>query len=195
MKACPVYLTVDFECFQPNQWQSVGMILYDSSSGTIVHQLHAACARGLPTQDTLEFWRRHPAAFLFNQQAGRDTCLVTEEQRICDFVRMVKTDYPNFYLVTDNPEYDVGLLNSLLIRHDQSVMSRRGPTTYFQSICTWSSKKTLAMLGVPIVKRTVPGLSGPGVAHTPLYDCTQVLQSYLCTLQTITQLRRGLQKS
>jgi hypothetical protein len=189
------YLVIDFECIQPNEWQSVGIVLYERSkdghSGTILRQFNTACDRVCTSMipSTREFWRKHYNAFLYNVEEGKTRQVATEEAAICRFITTVKADYPNFYLLSDAPEYDIGLMNDILMRNGCPIMSHRSEKIYFQSICTWSSKKTLDMLGVTIKATDVVGLgqlSASGMlAHTPIFDCMRILNEYFCLLDTI----------
>jgi hypothetical protein len=195
MKHSSVYLVIDFECFQPNLWQSVGILLYDADNHCLVREFHTACERGGTKMSTAtrDFWRQHPCAFLWNCSAGKTKLARSEEIRICAFIEQAKADYPNFFLISDNPEYDVGMLNNILERNGHALMSRRNSRTYFQSICTWSSKRILDLLGIPIWEQDLlqlpPMPVDTDLAHTPLYDCRRVLNTYLCLLSTIAMVR------
>jgi hypothetical protein len=189
------YLVIDFECIQPNEWQSVGIVLYernvDGCGGTVLHQMHTACDRGMTTmtQSTREFWKKHHTAFLYNVERGKNRQVEQEEADICRFITTLKREYPSFHLLSDAPEYDIGLMNGILLRHGCPTMSHRSRKVYFQSICTWSSRKTLDMLGVSICSKDIVGLHTLAtvglLAHTPIFDCMRILNEYLCILDTI----------
>lgn len=187
------YLVIDFECMQPHQWQSVGVILYrmdTSGYGTLVRKFHTACNRNVEKMHgaTKKFWKRNKLAFAYNINIGamRDPCV--EEKRLCRFIEDVKKDFPRFFLISDNPSYDIGMMNALLLRHGFETMSNRAPGIYLQPICVWTFKRTLACLGmrtsmtdkVEIKKKT-----DIIVAHTPIYDCLCILNEYLCLLETM----------
>jgi hypothetical protein len=185
------YLVVDFECIQPNQWQSVAIVLYEPATGTILREFQTACDRSCTsmTPSTRDFWMRNADAFQYNIQQGMGRTAKDEEASIGRFVTRLKADYPNFYLISDAPEYDIGLINNILRRQGCPSMSHRSEKIYFQSICTWSSKKTLDLLGIPIHHRDHVGLDtlvAKGLlAHTPVFDCMRILNEYLCILATI----------
>lgn len=188
------YLVIDFECLQPNEWQSVGIVLYERSStgtGTILRQFHAACDRGCMsmTPSTRTFWNKHHEAFMYNVNYGKNNLVEVEEAAICMFIASVKRSYPRFYLISDAPEYDIGLMNNILGRHGYQSMSHRAKKVYFQSICSWSSKKTLDMLGIAIQSADVVGLKALVASgllpHTPIFDCMRIINEYLCILDTI----------
>ena len=188
------YLIVDFECTEPNQWQSVGIVLYErrGTRGRIVRTLHVACDRGdlLPSSASQAFWTRNRAAFDYNVKMGKGRSIETAETEICAFVSEIKGSFPHFFLLSDNPEYDVALLNSILTRHDLPVMSHRSETIYHQAICTWTSRRTLGLLGIKHQTTDLVGLGryqAQGIlAHTPLFDCMKILNDYLCTLDMVT---------
>lgn len=185
-----IYLVIDFECFQPNIWQSIGIVLYDRpndrSRGKVIRYLHLSCDREHTpmTPSTKRFWQKHEEAFMYNYNHGKGKCPLEQEKRICEFISEVKRTYPNFYLISDAPEYDVGIMNSILLRHGYDTMSHRNKTTYFQSICTWSTKKTLDLLAIPIIERRIVK-HNDGLMHTPISDCLHILNQYFCILETI----------
>jgi len=190
-----LYMVIDFECFQPNVWQSVGIILYSHTGGNggghLVKSFHTACDRGTHTRpsSTAEFWKRHPEAFVYNveQGAGRET--QAEEIRICQFIDSVKREFPLFYLISDVPEYDIGLMDDILLRNGSERMSHRNDHTYLRSVCTWSSRRMLKLLGVSVAHHVlvVPPTSTP--LHTPIVDCCRILNEYLCTLRAVGRQR------
>ena len=189
------YVIVDFECTEPNQWQSVGIVLYErrGTCGRIVRKLHVACDRGdtVSSSTSRVFWSRNKAAFDYNVRMGKGRSIEAAETDICAFVVDLKRAFPHFYLLSDNPEYDVALLNSILTRHDLSVMSHRSETIYHQAICTWSSRRTLGLLGLKHQTTDMVGLcryhERGMLAHTPLFDCMKILNDYLCTIDSIAQ--------
>jgi hypothetical protein len=192
------YLVIDFECLQPNEWQSVGIVLYEqatSGGGTLLRQFHTACNRGYAsmTPSTRKFWKKNSSAFLYNFRQGKNKNVATEETAICRFILALKQEYPHFHLISDAPEYDIALINGILGRQNSSCMSHRSKNVYFQTICTWSSKKTLDMLGIPIQSNDQVGLENLTamglLAHTPIYDCMRILNEYLCVLDTISRYR------
>jgi len=197
MKSTVVYVVIDFECFQPNLWQSIGILLYNADTHCLIREFHTACERVCPrlSTTTQDFWQKHPRAFLWNCAAGKGKVARVEEVRICTFIKEAKAEFPRFFLIGDNPEYDVGLLNTILARNGHTVISRRNANLYFQSICTWSSKRVLDRLGIPILDQELlhlPPMQGEtNLAHTPLYDCRKVLNAYLCLLATISAVRYG----
>jgi hypothetical protein len=192
------YLVIDFECMQPNEWQSVGIVLYESNSngGKIIRQYHTACDRGYDsmTSSTRQFWNKNHSAFMYNFDHGTNKLVKTEEAAICSFIVQLKRDYPNFHLISDAPEYDIALMNGILVRHGYPIMSHRTRKIYFQTICTWSSKKTLDMLGIPIESTDIVGLetliAGGLLPHTPVFDCMRILNEYLCVQNTISSYKK-----
>ena len=65
------YVVIDFECMQPNEWQSVGIVLYEGN--TIRRQFHTACERNYDTMtvSTKEFWNKNKKAFAYNLYFGK----------------------------------------------------------------------------------------------------------------------------
>ena len=191
------YLVIDFECLQPNEWQSVGIVLYEKGpdGGKIIRQLHTACDRGYNsmTPSTRIFWNKNYSAFLYNFKSGINRRVKDEEVAICNFIVELKREYPSFHLISDAPEYDIALINGILVRHGYQIMSHRSRKVYFQTICTWSSKKTLNMLGIPIHTTDIVGLDklieGGLLPHTPIFDCMRILNEHLCVQDTISNYK------
>ena len=183
------FLVFDFECFEPGTWQSVGIVLfeYDGRTASVVEQLHTACSRSMSPRPS-QFWTKHPVAYAVNCAQGLNKVAAVEEVQICQFIARVKQQYPAFFLVSDAPEHDIALINTILTTHGYDTMSHRSATVYFQTICTWSMKRVLDLLGIILVVEDRLGLvSGFQVPHTPLYDCYRLFNVYLCILQAIEQ--------
>ena len=187
------YLVIDFECLHPNEWQSVGIVLYEDH--TILRQFHTACERNYDemTVSTRDFWKKNSRALTYNLQYGAGKDCAAEEAAICSFIVTLKRDYPNFHLLSDAPEYDIGLINEILLRHGCHIMSHRSKKIYFQTICTWSSKKTLDMMGITIESKDLVGMEALVDAgllpHTPIFDCMRILNEYIGVLDTISSYR------
>jgi hypothetical protein len=188
-----VYMVIDFECFQPNLWQSVGIILYEKTAygGNLLRKLHVSCDRGATiAPSTKAFWKRNHDAFLYNYSHGKDQDVSEQEVAICQFIDHAKEEFPTFYLIGDTPEYDIGLVNNILVRHGRQIMSHRNKDVYLRSICTWSSKKILSNMGIVVTPwdiLDIDALYHDLVPHTPIMDCYRVLNEYLCILETTQQ--------
>ena len=183
------YLVIDFECLHPGVWQSVGIVLFQQQGRqfSLVDQFQTACAR-VASPHTNQFWATHPVAYAVNCAQGLNKVAAVEEVQICQFIARVKQQYPAFFLVSDAPEHDIALINTILTTHGYDTMSHRSATVYFQTICTWSMKRVLDLLGIILVVEDRLGLvSGFQVPHTPLYDCYRLFNVYLCILQAIEQ--------
>ena len=181
------FLVIDFECFRPGEWQSVGAVLV--RRGRVVEVFHAACHRADPAAETSvgAFWASHAEAWRYNRAAGLNRGPHSEEIRICEFIQNTKARYPNFHLVSDCPEYDIGIMNTILTRHWYAVMSHRNDRTYFQTVCTWSSRRVLQQLGIPIqanLSIECPR-AYPALKHTPVFDCIRTINEYLSILHTL----------
>lgn len=186
------FVSIDFECFNPNVWQSMAIVVYDKYG--IKESFTSHCEREVPsTKKTGMFWDKHRDAFDHNLITGKGRNVKDEEFRICTFIRRMKRVYTRCYLVSDNPEFDIGLLNDILIRNGQTIISHRRHNLYLQTICTWTSKLVLKMLGIRQQKLDIIEYCGQGIPHTPLHDCKRILNDYLCTLRTINEYRSMVQ--
>jgi hypothetical protein len=133
---------------------------------------------------TKSFWSKHTLAFEYNVTQGRGKTDLDEEKKICVFIDALKYKTPNFYLISDAPEHDVAMMNNILQRHGYQPMSHRATGMYFQTICTWSSKRILTLLGVPVPQLDLVDICDVPVRyqHTPLYDCFRIMNSYMCLM-------------
>ena len=189
-----LFVTLDFECFEPQEWQSMAIMV--SRGPHVVDVLRASCDRAEPTHtQTRAFWSRHPKAFQHNLGEGKGRDRVSEEQRICQYVTSLRARYPRFYLLSDNPEFDIALLNSILRRASLPPISSRSDGLYLQTICTWSSRLVLRMLGVPVPRENRVAPAATRLAHTPEFDCRRILNDYLCTLDAIKKHTALLQSA
>lgn len=197
MKSSVVYMVIDFECFQANSWQSVGIILYEKilSGGRLLRKLHVSCDRGsIVAPSTKAFWDQNRDAFEYNYNHGKHRDVLEEESVICEFIDLAKKEFPTFFLIGDTPEYDIGLMNNILARHGHQSMSHRNNEVYFQSICIWSSKQILTKMGIRIKHRDLIGIKSLAtdlLPHTPILDCYRILNEYLCILDTTHRLWIG----
>jgi hypothetical protein len=180
------YITIDFECFQPNVWQSVGLIVV--RNGECIDQLEVACERGLRTIpcETVRFWKKHQAAFDYNERLGAGQNAETQELKICKFIKKWKRVTPNFYMIVDTPEYDISILNEILVRNAYDVVSKRSEQLYLQSICTWSSRRILNMMRLSIENNEFINIHNNNIRHTPVTDCIRILNEYFNILECLT---------
>jgi hypothetical protein len=181
------YVIIDFECFQPHTWQSLGILVI--TGGEYSHSLEVSCDRSdqrVPAH-TRRFWNKYDEAYNYNYNNGKEHNWYDQEVVICDFIRELKKDTPNFYLLSDSPAYDVSLLDDILLRNDHTPVSQRTPYMYRQSICTWSSKRMLEMLRISIDHSAVylTNLPGHSIRHTPIADCMHIYNNYMRTLQAV----------
>ena len=68
-------MALDFECFQLNIWQSVGIVLYEIKEGVgnIIRSVHISCDRGgleNMSRNMRRFWMKHLKAYEINYNNG-----------------------------------------------------------------------------------------------------------------------------
>ena len=186
------FVSIDFECFNPNIWQSMGVVIYDKSG--IKETFSSHCEREPPyTKETRSFWKKHHDAYVYNHTLGKGRDVRDEEKRICLFIQQIKRKYTRCYMLSDNPEFDISLLNDILTRNGYTIISHRSSKVYLQTICTWTSRLILKMLGVRQLKMDIIKYDGHDIHHTPIHDCKRILNDYLCTLRTINDYRNMVQ--
>lgn len=197
-----IHVTIDFECLVPDIWQSMAMLVCIYPSGKIVDRFEIACDRGTqPAESTRSFWEMHPAAFRYNVDKGAGVSVSDAEARVCAYVTYVKRTYPSFYMISDVPENDIGLINDILRRGGLDMISKRPrihvhDRGYFQSICTWSTKRVINIL---FGQEQTPSssyhdlvqLRQGGHKHTPLVDSAAIMDDHFRILDRIEKLRIG----
>ena len=184
-----VHLVFDFEYFQQSEWQSIGIVVFEQGGdGRVraIDQFHTSCERDPHTMSPRikSFWAKHRKALEYNLAQGRGKTPHEEEQNICAFIDALKTTTPNFYLISDTPENDVAMMNNILHRHGSPPMSHRSSNMYFQTVCVWSSKRILKLLGVHVPRVNVVDFDDAVVRyrHTPIYDCFRIMNAYMCVM-------------
>lgn len=199
-----LYFTVDFECVNiRGTWLSYGAVLSAYPSRRVISSIQATCHRSESEYDThtLQFWKKHPEAHRsILVEASPNIAVNTLERHMCEYVRGVLNTYPNVFVVSDNPQFDIRILDNMLTQHGYPPVSYRPNGRYFQTLCTWSYRQ--AILGV-LPSRTRSVLSRhaissrtsmsqldslKGVAHTPIHDCANILESHYAHLDILSNL-------
>mmetsp|Transcript_20776 Transcript_20776/g.29273 ORF Transcript_20776/g.29273 Transcript_20776/m.29273 type:complete len:238 (+) Transcript_20776:300-1013(+) len=153
----------------------------------------AGVGKCIPPNPTSDFWKAYPVAYQFNcdlirESVRRFSTSKHVEEHICKFVESLRELYPRFWLISDNPSFDIRIIDNILHRHGNASINFRSASVFLQPICSWSFKRALQMawhrgVGKPDVsqhlsklrpidseeetERLQRGLAG---RHTPLYD-------------------------
>lgn len=199
-----VYLCIDFEAInQQGDWWAYGCMLAHYHNGAILESIESYCDRSPEEFDaaTREFWDTHPEARDRIKQKAVGLDRETEEKRLCDFIQSVFSQQSSVHVVTDNPQFDLRLLDNLLVKHGFPVIAMRAGC-YVHSVCSVSYRHG-ALSGIG--KETWDRVSGlvkdsayyrpvaryQGLHHCPLFDCARILASHFNTMDIIYLYRQN----
>lgn len=198
-----LFVCIDFEAQTSGSWSSFGLLAVSTTSTgykTVLHCEVGHCeddrsgASVDPDPVTSAFWKGYPEAHGYNRLLNGQCSRADAEQKIVDTVDRLRSDFPDFRLVGDNPTFDVKLLDQILTAHGRDPICFRQPLrTYRQPICTWSYRTARVHENLPVPKRVAVGaglprfLSAAGVPecgpkHTPLFDCAHTLLAFFMML-------------
>ena len=198
-----IVLGVDIEVFQnAPKWSTIGMIIAKWPCGSIIDTFETGCMRGSNTlaTDKVAFWGKHTAAYEYNNNLCKTKKVYEEEERISTFLSKWLKQYPSLYIVSDNPAFDIAMLQTIYQNHAirqkispvPSIMIRNH--IYYQPICTWSMKRTIQLItGInakymkKYTERDIYKMSHDlsGIIHTPLFDTSKIIDEYLTLLDFI----------
>jgi hypothetical protein len=204
-----LFVSVDFETIDVDVWWSVSFVMSTYPAGDVISTKQFFVNRTdlykSANESITQFWRRNPRAFEYNDRnAEPHNNIAVVERTITEFVRKLKRETPEFFLVSDSPAFDVRLLDDILRRNNESPVSLRAPGKHRPSFDSWSYSVAVAhVLGVrvrDIKQHQVAKLSkeetrevdvycdsvdmqtGGVVAHTALFDCCKILSNYFALL-------------
>lgn len=190
-----VYATIDFESVDTSgKWWCYGIMVAEYPSGNIVCSHHGKCPRTIDEFDdpTRQFWDQHPSSFdIISKYPSTDTVTVAEQQ-LCRKVYSILLKYPHVRLVSDNPGFDIRILDNIMVKYGYKPTSHRANGGYLQCTCTWSYQLPIMRmykiqaceldeymhaigLGYAL-ERSVTTYFGP--KHTPRADCARILSQH-----------------
>ncbi len=198
-------MVIDFESDRNGTWTCFAAVVICWSSQKLLQYVQIGhSTKGVPEPagpteeqkefdaDLLAFWKRHPDAQQYNAKLCARHTKPEAEKIITEFVKGVKSSWPNFYLLTDNPSLDVRLLDNILLQNGSTPVSYRTKATgkYRQPVCLWSFGRSLpAYIQKNCLKPFVEAgteraisqlqLAGSvGPRHTPLFDAISALVTF-----------------
>ena len=203
-----IILAVDIEVFQnAPKWTTIGIVLSKWPSGEIIDTLETGCMRGYNNVSTDKklFWETHDAAYRYNINLCKNKRVYAEEDRISMFMKKWLTEYPNLYIISDNPSFDISMLQLIYQNHGSrqkhspvpSIMIRNN--VYYQPICTWSMKRTIQMTTGMKMKHINKDRTRDvfkkahdqsGIRHTPLFDAFKITDEYFSMLDLFDYIDR-----
>jgi hypothetical protein len=185
------YLCVDFESTnQKGCWWAYGCMLASYPSGEVLHRLESYCRRQDSDfdEETREFWNKYPESQKRLTDLAHEFEQGKEEIRICEFIRYITDTYPGVTIVSDNPQFDLRMLDNILTKHDFPVCGKR-KDRYSRSISTLSFchgvKSVIGNYTYNMIKAELSSINPrrqvdlyQGTPHCPLYDCATILSAY-----------------
>jgi hypothetical protein len=198
-----IFMTIDFESInRRGDWLAYAIMLVNYPTGDILDIRESACYRKIEDYDknTLAFWQKHNIAHQQLLINGKDKSAKVEEQLLCDYISNIMQKFPKVYLISDNPQHDLRLIDNMLLKHDFDPISVRGSYLYFQAICSWSFQTGVltllnkkkehidsfrAELNIHQTRR-VDDYFGP--RHTPQSDCARIISSHFKILDIVENL-------
>src|SRR6185369_12374688 len=143
------YVVVDIEAIDTDIWLSMAFVVALYPDGTIVAMEEFFVDRSdhvIQYEPIKRFWENNSSALAYNMSRGIGVSEVAAETQICRYVNELRRSDPHFFLVSDNPSFDVRILDGILINHGHLALSQRTPDMYAQTLCTWSFQMAFAEL-------------------------------------------------
>jgi len=218
------YVVIDVEAIEPNVWLSIGILQAIYPSGAIVSMKEffvdrTEMARHIAHEPTAAFWQTHDMALQYNLSNGHGVQEDDAEQNICRYINQLRQHNPHFFMVSDNPAFDIRILDNILAKHGHAPLSDRKRDMFAQVLCTWSFRQSLAQtVGIkspklfthPNICRLL-GCVGTSyvtsravekaakrkgaLPHTPIRDCANTLSIYFKCLDVAHALSDVLRKT
>jgi hypothetical protein len=204
-----VYVAIDFEAIDTDKWWTCSVIVSNFPEGQIIEQFTIGVDRSefkIQDDSIREFWLKHSDAFAVNTKIAGTRSEEVAEKELVKYVLNLKRKYHNFFLISDNPSFDVRLLDNILAIYGEKSMSLRLGGDYFQCIDTWSyrlSTQQLLNFRSHELSRVHGTLQRPvrpvtrfveesgGLRHTPTFDAMVLTSQYFKVKDVVASHRRG----
>jgi hypothetical protein len=192
-----LYITVDFECVnQHGGWCAFGILVARYPCGEVLHSSEVFCHRSSTEYDleTTKFWKQHTDAFQYIKEGWvPQRSEVESEKLLIKHVQGVFLDYGDAYFVSDNPQFDIRLLDNILQKHGHPTVAKRIEGRYLPTLCTRSFKLGVFALNhrsnthkPKMGARSVDAKLGP--FHTPIADCMRIISQHFALKDLISPL-------
>jgi hypothetical protein len=199
-----VFGTVDFEYLHTKSpresWFAVCVMIADYPKGSIKASKTFKVNLARNQYETSDFWRHHQPAYNQNISSCVTETREKNEALLADYVDDIRKQYPHIFFISDNPQMDIRLLDTILEEHQRYPISLRfledGKQIYYPTLCTWTYKLATQQLigvryfynyqyprrGVDLVK---------GTRHTPMVDCARILSCHFHALDLHREVLRN----
>ena len=201
-----IVLCVDIEVFQHQpKWTTIGIMVAKYPCGSILDMFETGCVRQTNTiaPDKRSFWNKYPDAYEYNIKLCKNKKVYEEEKRISAFVSKWMKKHPNLYIISDNPAFDIAMLQTIYQNNAQrndptqtnisSITIREGQ--YYQPVCIWTMKRCVQLLTGTNIKylkqknkhHAISNMAHDknNILHTPLYDASKIIDEYFLLLDFI----------
>lgn len=197
-------LTLDFETSDQHgrYLMAFAAAVFEYPSGKCVRSLEVRRVCDMFQYDTRTkaFWNDNTEALVYMMSVVPDVMFAS---KLASFVDQVHRDFPNVQIVSDNPAFDISLVNMILqvqlqariefryATHNGTQVPDRSMGRFTKVIDTSTYRKTVGMF-VTLEEAPSPTfpqelLNAGACPHTPLYDCHVIANDYF---DTIRQARR-----
>jgi hypothetical protein len=194
-------LTVDFEaCNGQGTWMSYCCAVAHYPERIILCEVRATVKRPAQSYDDVrrDFWfNKHRAAYDALQAYVSE--VKSAELQLVQFVQRAHQDHPFLQVVSDNPAFDLHLLNDMLMRHGYPTSNFRMNGKWCAPICTRSFIKCYRLLQggaelppAPVSQSAFSVDAVVGIPHTPWFDVRKILSDYFNCCDAIAAARKAV---
>ena len=205
-------LSVDFEAyrFEDNSWFGFSAAICGYPMGCIVDSITRILKVPVEFYDEprKHFWLTlHPKSHEYMYTHGEDMQKRKHfEMELVKFVRDAHRKYTALTVISDNPSFDIRLLDMLLAEYKAPASCYRADGTWHHVVDTASYQMALqdcfhtkSLLSIHrkwftrnrLIVRQVDNVQPEhAILHTPLYDCLQVASAYFIALD-LAKFRSG----
>ena len=193
------YVCIDVECFQPLQWQSIGVVVVAYPSGCIIDTLEIGVSGCEVSPLCKDFWDTHTESFAYNLALGTGKTRVNQENELCAFIEHILDVRPHAFILSDNPSLDIAIVDSIFYRQrSRSMLIRNG--RFYPAVDAWSARTTLQYVVGQLITVdtyctrdiTIMWRTGVTTDHTPLRDAAKVVSRYFSVLDMLNHIKYKL---
>lgn len=169
-------------------WLAFCAVVVHYPSGVVCERLDGYVTRPLSEYDLPRqtFWsQRFPRAHRYIEDQARQLNRPAEEQELAlvGFARAMHDKYPHLRLLSDNPTFDLGLLNTWLERYGRPSMMHGQRGNYVHPYCLHTGRLLMRALRCSVtavpVRPVEQVANNRDLAHTPWYDvCKLVTEAF-----------------
>lgn len=187
-----LFVCVDFKCAnRKGAWLCYCIMVSEYPTGTILYSTVGYCHRhaGVYDESTMAFWNKHRRSYDLIVSEYADN-VQDAELLLCQYIGHIVREFPNARVISDNPQYDIRILDNVLTSHGWEPVSCRGGS-YSQCVCTVSFERAV----LAMYKHTPPTTGTLkynrdlyrdfGPRHTPKADCARILARHFDMLDII----------